>query len=107
MATPRASNPGMNYFLAKTEPSTYSISDLEHDRRTVWDGVKNPQALRAIRAMKPGDCVFVYHSGGESRVVGWARVVSAPRPDPKNAALTVIEFEFGGRLEPGATLAEI
>ena len=39
----------MNYFLAKTDPETYSIDDLARDHKTVWDGVRNPQALRAIR----------------------------------------------------------
>jgi predicted RNA-binding protein with PUA-like domain len=97
----------MGYFLAKTEPGTYSIADLERDQRTVWDGVRNPQALRAIRAMKPGDSIFIYHSGGESRVVGLARVASEPRPDPKDAKLTVVDLEFAGKLDPGATLAEI
>ena len=57
----------MNYFLAKSEPGTYSIDDLERDRKTVWDGVTNPQAVRAIRSMKPGDKVFIYHSGGVLR----------------------------------------
>lgn len=97
----------MRYFLAKSEPGTYSISDLERDRQTTWDGVRNPQALRAIRDMSPGDLVFLYHSGGESRVVGLARVISEPRPDPKDAKLTVVDLEFAGKLDPGATLAEI
>src|SRR5580704_1246540 len=76
------SNP-MNYFLAKTDPETYSIDNMERERRTVWDGVKNPQALRAIRDMRPADRVFMYHSGGDAAVVGLARVISEPRPDPK------------------------
>jgi predicted RNA-binding protein with PUA-like domain len=38
----------IHYFLAKTDPETYAIEQLEKDRRTVWDGVRNPQALRAI-----------------------------------------------------------
>jgi predicted RNA-binding protein with PUA-like domain len=97
----------MNYFLAKTEPSTYSIDDLERDRRTTWDGVTNPQAVRAIREMKPGDIVFVYHSGGVSSVVGMATVKSAPRDDPKNPKSAVVELEFAGRIEPPVTLAEI
>ena len=67
----------MSYFLAKTEPGTYSIDDLERDKRTAWDGVTNPQAVRAIREMKPGDIVFIYHSGGVSSVVGMAAVKSA------------------------------
>ena len=75
----------MNYFLAKTEPSTYSLEDLERDRRTVWDGVTNAQAVRAIREMRPGDRVFIYHSGGVSAVVGIALVLSAGRPEKRTA----------------------
>ena len=97
----------MKYYLAKTDPETYSLSDLERERRTVWDGVRNPQAIRAIREMRPADRVFVYHSGGESAVVGLARVASDPRPDPKDAKLTVVDFEFVQRLDPATTLAEI
>src|SRR5690242_17273967 len=60
----------MAYFLAKTDPETYSIDNLEREKKTTWDGVTNPQAVRAIREMHPGDKVFVYHSGGVSGVVG-------------------------------------
>ena len=67
----------MNYFLAKTDPDTYSIDDFERERRTAWDGVANAQAVRAIREMRPGDRVFIYHSGGLSSVVGMAVVKSA------------------------------
>ena len=70
----------MAYFLAKTEPGAYSIDDLERDGETVWDGVKNAAALLAIRAMQPGDIVLIYHSGGESAIVGTAEVISEPRP---------------------------
>ena len=95
----------MTYFLAKTDPETYSIDDLEKQKTTVWDGVTNPQAVRAIREMKPGDKVFIYHSGGG--VVGLARVVSDSRPDPKNPNSAVADFEFVTRLDPPVTLAEI
>jgi predicted RNA-binding protein with PUA-like domain len=97
----------VSYFLAKTDPETYSIDDLEREHKTVWDGVTNPQAVRAIREMKPGDRVFVYHSGGVSGVVGMATVRSEPRDDPKNPKSAVVELEFTGRLNPPATLAEI
>ena len=95
----------MNYFLAKTDPDTYSIDDLEREKRTVWDGVTNPQAVRAIREMRSGDRVFVYHSG--QGVVGMAIVRSAPRDDPKNAKSAVVDLEFAGRLEPTVSLTEI
>ena len=55
----------MTYHLAKTDPETYSIDDLEREHRTVWDGVKNPQALRAIAAMRPVT--------GYSFTIAWAR----------------------------------
>ena len=97
----------MNYFLAKTDPETYSIEQLEKEKKTVWDGVKNPQAVRAIQEMKPGDRVFIYHSGGEAAVLGLAEVVSGGRPDPKNPKSAVADFQFLGRLEPPVTLAEI
>src|SRR5258708_19215561 len=90
----RLSPPRMRYFLAKTEPGTYSIDNLERDGRTVWDGVKNPQALRAIREMRPADRVFMYHSGGDAAVVGLAKVASDPRPHPQNDNLPLSLLEF-------------
>jgi predicted RNA-binding protein with PUA-like domain len=97
----------MAYFLAKTDPDTYSIEQLEKDKKTTWDGVNNPQAVRAIREMKPGDKVFIYHSGGLSAVVGMAKVVSDSRPDPKNPRSAVADFEYLGRIDPPVSLAEI
>ena len=97
----------MNYFLAKTEPLTYSISDLERDTETTWDGIKSPQALQAVRAMRPKDRVFIYHSGGESRIVGIAEVMSEPRPDPKDPKLAVVDLRFLHKLDPPTTLSEV
>lgn len=97
----------MRYFLAKTDPETYSIDNLERDGRTVWDGVRNPQAVRAIKEMRPGDRVFIYHSGGAAAIVGMAEVRSEPRDDPKNPKSAVVDLEFKGRVEPPVTLAEI
>jgi predicted RNA-binding protein with PUA-like domain len=97
----------MQYFLAKTDPETYSIDQLEKGKKTVWDGVTNPQAVRAIREMRPGDKVFIYHSGGLSAIVGLVAVRSEGRPDPKNPKSAVADFEFLTRLDPPVTLAEI
>ena len=97
----------MAYFLAKTDPDTYTIDQLEKEKRTVWDGVTNAQAVRAIRTMRPGDKVFIYHSGGMSAVVGLARVVAAGRDDPKNPKSAVADFEYLGRIDPPVTLTEI
>ena len=97
----------MASFLAKTDPGTYSLDDLEREKRTVWDGVTNPQAVRAILEMRPDDRVFIYHSGGNSAVVGLATVRGEPRPDPKNKKSAIVELEFTRRLEQPTTLAEM
>ena len=97
----------MNYFLAKTDQDTYSIDQLEREHRTTWDGVTNPQAVRAIKEMQPGDRVFIYHSGGVSAVVGMATVRSQPVADPRNPKSAVVDLEFLCRLAPPVTLKEI
>jgi predicted RNA-binding protein with PUA-like domain len=96
-----------SYFLAKTDPETYPVEQLERDGQTVWDGVRNPQALRAIRDMKSGDRVFLYHSMGDAAIVGLADVSADGRPDPANPKLAVADFRFRGWIEPPVTLREI
>jgi predicted RNA-binding protein with PUA-like domain len=97
----------MPYYLAKTEPDTYSIDRLEREKQTVWDGVTNPQAVKVILAMRPGDHVFIYHSGGAPGIVGLATVRSAGRPDPKNPKSAVVDMAFLRRLEPPTSLADV
>jgi len=83
------------------------MDHLERERQTVWDGVRNPQALRAIRAMKAGDRAFIYHSMGDAAIVGVADIVADGRPDPKDPKLAVADFRFRCRLEPPVTLRQI
>jgi predicted RNA-binding protein with PUA-like domain len=97
----------MAYFLAKTDPTTYSIDDLERDKTTVWDGVRSAAALLAIRAMHPGDEVLIYHSQGEAAIVGLARVVSEPRIDPNDPKSWVVDITYVRRLSQPVTLREI
>ncbi|MBV8816895.1 MAG: EVE domain-containing protein [Acidobacteriaceae bacterium] len=97
----------MDYFLAKTDPETYSIEQLQKDEKTTWDGVTNAQAVRAIQQMRPGDKVFIYHSMKDPCVVGLAEVVSPPRPDPKNGKSAVADFRFVALFEPPTMLSEI
>jgi len=72
-----------NRWLLKTEPSTYAWADLEREGETVWDGVRNPLALKHLAAAAKGDEVLVYHTGDEKAAVGIAAVARAPYPDPK------------------------
>jgi len=99
----------MSYWILKTEPSTYSFDDLAKQKTAVWDGVKNPLALKHLGTMQPGDDVLIYHTGDEKAVVGLARVTKAAYPDPKlkNPKLVVVDLKAGARLPTPVTLATI
>ena len=97
----------MPYFLAKTDPETYAVSQFRQDKRTTWDGVTNAQAVAVIRSMRPGDRVFVYHSQGQAAIVGLAKVASEPRQDANDPKSWVVDMEFLKTLEPPTTLAEV
>lgn len=97
----------MNYWLLKSEPDTYSWDDLVRDGRTVWDGVRNFQARKNLRAMAPGDRALFYHSGDARSVVGVASIVSDPYPDPKAAEWTAVDIAPERPLKDGVTLEHI
>ena len=97
------------YWILKTEPTTYSFERLTKDRRTVWDGVRNPLAVKHLGEMAVGDQVLIYHTGDEKAAVGLARVVRAAYPDPKakDPKLVVVELEAGHPLPKPVTLAAV
>jgi predicted RNA-binding protein with PUA-like domain len=95
------------HWVLKTEPSEYGFLDLVRDRRTRWEGVSNPVALKHLRSMLEGDEVLIYHTGNEKAVVGLARVVSRPYPDPKDPKLVVVDVEPIRPLPRTVSLAEI
>jgi predicted RNA-binding protein with PUA-like domain len=91
-------------YLLKTEPSAYSFDDLDRDGETVWDGIRNPQALNTLASMKKGDDLAIYHSVTDKQVVGQAKVVAVDASDPKNPRVTI---KAHGRLRRPKTLAEM
>lgn len=91
-------------YLLKTEPETYSFSDLKRDGTTVWDGVTNPAAVKNLREMKGGERLIIYHTGDERRAVGTAEVVSVDASDPKTPVVTV---RAGRLIDNPRTLADI
>jgi predicted RNA-binding protein with PUA-like domain len=93
-----------NAYLLKTEPTEYSFADLKRDKKTVWDGVSNPVAVRNLREMKAGDRLVIYETGDRKAAVGTAAVVSVKVTDPKNPQ---IEVAVGNNLAKPVTLAEI
>ena len=95
------------HWVLKTEPSEYGFPDLVRDRRTRWEGVSNPVALKHLRSMLAGDDALIYHTGNEKAVVGLARVASAPYPDPRDPKLVVVDVEAVKPLPRAVPLAEI
>ena len=73
----------MSAWLFKTEPDEYSFQSLQKEGKATWNGVRNNAALKNLRAIKKGDTVFIYHTGGEKQIVGLAKVTAAAYPDPK------------------------
>ena len=71
----------MNYWLAKSEPESYSWSQFVKDGHAAWTGVRNFQARNNLRAMKRGDIVCFYHSVTDKQIVGLSRVVKEAYPD--------------------------
>lgn len=84
----------MATFLLKSEPTTYSFADLEREGRTGWDGVRNALAQRHLRAIVPGDELFIYHSVKDKQVVGLARAVSGPVPDETDPSGKSVKVEL-------------
>jgi predicted RNA-binding protein with PUA-like domain len=97
------------HWILKTEPSTYGFSDLVRERRTRWEGVSTPVALKHLRSMLEGDDALIYHTGNEKALIGLARIASGPYPDPsaKDPRLVVVDIEAGQRLPRPVTLAEV
>jgi predicted RNA-binding protein with PUA-like domain len=91
-------------FLLKTEPDVYSFADLQRDGETVWDGVKNPTAVKHLREMKAGEDLVIYHTGEVRAAVGTAKVVSVDASDPKVPNVTL---RAGKPIRAPRTLAEI
>ena len=95
------------HWVLKTEPSEYGFPDLVRDRRTRWEGVSNPVALKHLRSMLEGDEALIYHTGNEKALVGRARIASAPYPDPSDPKLVVVDVEAGQPLPRAVPLAAI
>ena len=93
-------------YLLKSEPDVYSFDDLLRDGETVWDGIKNPQALITLRNMKKGEDCVIYHSNVGKAAVGLAKVVSVTNA-PDDPKTPLVRLKAGKRLKREKTLAEM
>jgi len=99
----------MALWIFKQEPTCYSFADLQHDGRTVWDGVSNALARKNLRQIKRGDLILFYHTGKEKAVVGVMRAAADARdaPTADDPKAVVVEVEPVKPLPRPVTLAEI
>ncbi|HEY6867799.1 MAG TPA: EVE domain-containing protein [Candidatus Eisenbacteria bacterium] len=93
----------------KTEPSAYAFDRLQREKRTVWDGISNPVALKHLATMRKGDTVIVYHTGDEKQAVGLAVAASDAYPDPKSGdpRAVVVDLAADKPLPKPVTLAQV
>ena len=94
----------MASYLLKTEPTDFSFADLQRAKKTVWDGVSNPVALKHLRGMQPGDQLIIYETGDQKSAVGTAKVLSVDPSDTRNPR---VEIEAGRTLAKPVPLAVI
>jgi predicted RNA-binding protein with PUA-like domain len=84
----------------KSEPDVYGIADLDRDRFTIWDGVRNYQARNFLKSMQVGDLALFYHSNtNPPGIVGLMQIVESQVVDPS-------QFDLDGEYyDPKSTLA--
>ena len=101
----------MNYWLMKSEPSTWSWDDQQAkgDEGEGWDGVRNYQASNNMKAMEIGDLAFFYHSVNEKQIVGIVEVIRLYHPDPTDASgrFGMVTVKAVKSMTRPVTLAEI
>lgn len=97
----------MNYWLVKSEPSTFSWDDLVRDKKTVWDGVRNFQARNNLKNMKKGDLTFFYHSNEDKSIVGIGKIIKEGYPEPNDNDWIAVDIAPDKKLKKPVTLAQI
>ena len=99
----------MNFWLIKSEPSTWSWEDQKKVKKEMWDGVRNYQARNNLKLMKKGDLCFFYHSVKEKKIVGIVEVVKEHYPDPtdKSKRFVVVDVAYKIEFKNAVTLDQI
>ena len=99
----------MAYWLVKSEPFKYSYEQLEKDKQTFWDGVRNYAARNHLKAMKKGDQVLFYHSNEGLEIVGIAKVAKEAYQDPTTDehAWVVVDLKPYKRIKKPVSLEQV
>lgn len=99
----------MSWFLVKADPEEdYSIEDLKRDGETAWTGVHSFAAIGHIKAMRPGDWVYFYHSQKQKAIVGTAKVSSEPYEDKEDPRPSwAVKLKYASTFDKPVTLAQL
>ncbi len=101
----------MKYWLLKTEPQNWSWRDQLKSKNQVaeWNGVRNYQASKNLKAMKKNDLCFFYHSGKEKRIIGIVRIIKEHFRDKTDKANKFVSVMVRGedKLSKPVTLKKI
>ena len=101
----------MRYWLLKTEPQNWSWTDQLKSKNQIaeWNGVRNYQASKNLKAMKKNDLCFFYHSGKEKRIIGIVRIIKEHFRDKTDKANKFVSVMVRGedKLSKPVTLKKI
>ena len=101
----------MKYWLLKTEPQNWSWTDQLKSKNQIaeWNGVRNYQASKNLKAMKKNDLCFFYHSGKEKRIIGIVRIIKEHFRDKTDKANKFVSVMVRGedKLSKPVTLKKI
>ena len=101
----------MAYWLVKSEPGSWSWDQQVEAgaKGTAWTGVRNHTAKANLKAMKPGDRAFFYHSGEGKEIVGVVEVTREHFADPtdKTKMFVAVDVKALGPMPKPVTLAAI
>ena len=99
----------INYWLLKSEPSTWSWEDQVKAGVEMWDGVRNYQARNNLMSMRKKDLCFFYHSVSEKLIIGIVEVVKEHYPDPtdETGKFVVTDVKTKKKLKRPVSLEEI
>ena len=101
----------MKYWLLKSEPDVWSIDQQKKmgNKGATWDGVRNYQAAKNLKAMKNGDQCFFYHSNIGKEIVGIVEIIKEYYLDKtdQSGRFVAVTVKFLKKLERPITLEEI
>ena len=101
----------MKYWLLKSEPDVWSIDQQKKmgNKGAPWDGVRNYQAAKNLKAMKNGDQCFFYHSNIGKEIVGIVEIIKEYYLDKtdQSGRFVAVTVKFLKKLERPITLEEI